>query len=223
MDLTQRQLEEMVEGKKPRASAVFYEKAALDVAKSKAEGRRVYQKKVYIKVSQMGVTDSISYEAQPDDIRRYREEYEYFLQNKQGATEPGIEIIPNLDIAHLQELRDYGILTIPKLASTEVVPPHLEYAKQAAVTLNKALQESTNGNKEESEQKESGRESVSTQAVPAPDRQKHSPDVGRPEVPRGYGRDQVTGSPRGNDQGGRLQRDQGVISDNWSLEFTIAR
>ena len=56
-ELTQEQLEELVEGKPTRASAVFYEKAVLDVLKSQAAGRRIYTTICFLKETQAGVTD----------------------------------------------------------------------------------------------------------------------------------------------------------------------
>ena len=157
--LSQEKLEEMVVGKSENPNAVFFEHAELDVERSKAAGRRMYNKVVYIKLSQPGVTDSMSYPAKKEDIAKYSDEYAYFLQNKQGKRRPGIDIIPNLDIAHLQELRDYGILTIPQLAEMVTVPPHLEYAYKAAKVFNAAIEEM-----EDDEQKDEKQEKELTPA-----------------------------------------------------------
>ena len=216
--LTQEQLEEMVEGKKPNPNAVFYEHAALNVERSKASGHRMYDKKVYIKLSNPGIADSMSYEAQKADIQQYRDEYEYFLQNKQGIREPGIEIIPNLDIAHLQELRDYGILTIPKLAEMELVPPHLEYAQRAAKVFNQALQETSHVSEEESIEEESP---VQTRDVQKADRQEHCNGIGRRAIPESSGDQEAGQNTRGDGTGGRIQRNNPVDPDNWSMEFQL--
>ena len=221
-DLTQRQLEELVVGKNPNPNAIFFEHAVLNVPKSKEEGRRCYEKKTYIKLSQTGVTDTISYQAQKADLAQYPDEYQYFLSNKQGVRKPGIDIIPNLDIAHLQELRDYGILTIPQLAEMNVVPPHLEYAHRAAKIFNKALQESSNGSIEEDIEEEGS--SKETEDVLASDRQAHRPNVGRSTVPSSNGKEKVTGNARRNDTGGQEHLRESVNwgnIDNWSMKINV--
>jgi len=149
-ELTQAQLEELVVGKTAPPRAVFFEQATLDPARSKAEGRRVYNKNVYIKLTAPGTTDWQSYIAQKSDIREYADEYAFFMQNRQGERLPGIEIIPGLDIIHKQELIDYGISNIYQLANAELVPAHLEYAKRAALTLCKAMEDLKHANQEES-------------------------------------------------------------------------
>ncbi len=152
MEYTQKQLEEMVVGKPSRPRALFFEKAALNVAESKAQGRRVYDRKVYVRKMQPGVRDSISYLAQKADIVEFRAEYEEFLRNRQGAqTTVSISVIPNLDLSHMQELVDMGLGTVQALAESEVVPKHLEYARQSAIALDAVLKEQRHG-KEESNQ-----------------------------------------------------------------------
>ncbi len=138
-DLTQAQLEELVVGKKENPRAVFFEKAKLNVEKSKEAGRRCYDKLTYVKKTAPGLTDYASALATPKDIMDYPEEYEYFMQNKQGTREPGIEMIPGLDILHLTELRDYGLLTIRKLAEANSVPVHLKAAQDAAIRIQATL------------------------------------------------------------------------------------
>jgi hypothetical protein len=230
---TQEKLEEMVVGKQPNPNAVFFEHATLNVQRSNAANRRLYDKKVYIKLSQAGVADSISYEAQQADIDAYPEEYQYFLQNRQGAREVGIEIIPNLDIAHLQELRDYGILTVTKLAQMEQVPHHLEYAHRAAKIFSKALQETRNGSIEEDNLEENAREEIPSKTIqnnggseeaifmPTADRQQHSDDVGRPEVPASPRVRPEGGDTRGNEADRQPQRNNPI--DNWSASFILTR
>ena len=209
MKLSQQKLEEMVVGSSPNPNAIFYEHAALNVPKSKEAGHRVYDKKTYILLSNSGIADKISYEAQKADIANYPDEYEYFLQNKQGTRALGIEIIPKLDIAHLQELRDCGILTIPKLAEMEIVPPHLEYAHQAAKVFNQALQETTDALEEDNQKVED---------VHQADRQEHIDDVGRRGLPEGGRNPEAAESPKRDGAGGRLQRNN-PISSNWSMSF----
>ena len=215
-ELSQAVLEEMVEGKKPNPRAIFYEQAVLNIPESKAQKRRVYEKKVYIKLSQVGVQDSISYEAQQGDIRNYPEEYEYFLENKQGVRAPSIDIIPNLDIVHLQEMRDYGILTIPQLAGLEHVPEHLEYAHRAAKVLNQALQE-TDHVEEKPVEENPVEEAQQASSLPAPDRREHRPDVGRRVLPESHEDRSEGGSSERNGTGGRPQRNIS-LTPNWEIQ-----
>ena len=227
--LTQERLEEMVVGVQQNPNAIFFEQAVLNVPRSHEHGRRMYDKQVYIKLSQPGVADNMSYQAQADDIEHYRDEYDYFLQNKQGVRSPGIEIIPNLDIAHLQELRDYGILTIPKLADMETVPQHLEYAHRAAKVINSALQESTHVEEESIEEESkpdfvNGYEVFSEKRIPEAlletDRPVNGTDVGQCPVPASIEDSTHRRSARRDDPGGREQRDNPVkFSDNWTMEF----
>ena len=236
--LSQEKLEEMVVGKSPNPNAVFFEQAVLNVPRSHENGRRMYDKKVYVKLSQPGIADSISYAAQSGDIEKYPDEYTYFLNNKQGARQPGIEIIPNLDIAHLQELRDYGILTIPKLAEMEIVPPHLEYAHRAALIFNAALKETSNAEQEESIeentiQNNGGSEEftfrpkgveITTESVPEADRHDNRADVRRCAIPASIEDSADRRSARRDDKGGREQRHNPVGTgsiDNWSIELTL--
>jgi len=219
-DHTQAQLEEMIEGKSPNPRAIFFEHAALNVPKSKEAGRRIYDKQIFIKLTQVGVTDSVSYMAQKEDIANYTDEYAYFLKNRQGVRQPAIEIIPNLDIAHLQELRDMGLLTIPKLAEAEIVPPHLEYAHNAAKVFNKALEDTSHV--EEKSIEEVTEDRTETKTLPQADRQQHGHDDGRSEVPRSVRPEQVTGTPKGDETGRRTQRHNGVaplLDPNWSISI----
>ena len=217
-DHTQAQLEEMIEGKSPNPRAIFFEHAALNVPKSKEAERRIYDKKVYIKLTQPGVADSMSYEAQKGDLARYPDEYAYFLQNRQGVRHPGIEIIPNLDIAHLQELRDMGLLTIPKLAEAVIVPPHLEYAHRAAKVFNQALQETSHV--EETSTEETGQKVHEGEIMPPNDRQQQHNHVERRAVPRSTRTEEVGKTSEGNDQDRRAQRNQSVnpvLSTDWEI------
>lgn len=227
--LSQEKLEEMVVGKSSNPNAIFFEQAVLNVQKSDANGRRIYDKKTYIKLSQPGIADSVSYDATPEDIRNYPDEYEYFLQNKQGERQPGIEIIPNLDIAHLQELRDCGILTIPKLAEMEIVPPHLEYAHQAAIVFNAAIKETSHAKQEKAIEEKTfqnngGSEEFTIEPVPPTDRSEHGNDVGQCQVPASIEDSTNRRSAEGNATSGRKQRHNTVGTgniDNWSMEFSV--
>jgi hypothetical protein len=208
MDHTQQQLEEMVVGKPARANAVFYEHAVLNVPASKQAGRRMYDTKLYVILQHAGVKDSVSFEATQKEIESYPDEYQHFINSRQGDKAPGVEIIPNLDIAHLQELRDMQLRTIPQLAAAEIVPQHLEYARHAAVIFKAAL-EQANADEKESHEEESPRK---TENVFAEDRQEHRGDVRRPEVPRSNGHGEIREAAKGNGASGRPHRGDSV---NW--------
>jgi hypothetical protein len=168
VDFTHEQLVEMVDGKKTKPIAHFFEKAALDVAASKKAGHRVYNPTVYVQMNQPGVTDSISYPAQKSDIDSYPEEYNHFRVNRQGARrDVMIQIIPGLDIIHMQELIDMGLSTIARLAAAPSVPQHLEYARESAITLDRVLQEQANGNQEKGIE-EAGIEEAEFEEIPVP-------------------------------------------------------
>jgi hypothetical protein len=209
MELSQEQLEELVEGKPAKPRAVFYEEAVINQQKSKEAGRRIYDKALFVRESHAGVRDSIAHRANEEDIRTYPDEYRYFMSTRQGTKQVGIEVIPNLDVAHLQELRDYGLLTIPKLAEAESVPLHLEYARQAAVVFNKALQETNHAHEEESK-RESPRQAEDVSQIRG---REHGDHVGQPETPRGNGSRDHREVAGGNGQGRRAQRSEGV---NWA-------
>ncbi|GAJ15112.1 unnamed protein product, partial [marine sediment metagenome] len=215
-DLSQRQLEEMVEGKPQNPNVMFYEQATLDHVASKEAGHRVYRKAVFIKVTQPGVTDWTAYKAQPQDLRSYPEEYEFFLNNKQGDQVPGVEIIPNLDIAHLQELRDMGLTTIPRLADSKIVPPHLEYARHSAIAINAVLQEQSNG------EEESNQESEETDNLPQADRPVNPVSISRPGVQASpsIADDKAA---EGLQEGGRIDHSQGRLIDSFQYDFQIRR
>ena len=201
-ELTQRQLEELDQGKPNPASATFYEKAALDVLKSKEAGHRVYTRTVYVLMKQPGVTDAISFKATPEVIAEYPEEYQQFLNNRQGARKTiPINVIPTLQMEHMQELLDMGITTTEQIVKADILPAHLEYVREPAQTFQSVLEESSNGNSQEEVREEEVR--VEAEDVHAVDRQEHQDAVGRPEFPRSLGRpaDPVAGghSPGGQE------------------------
>lgn len=217
MEYTNEQLEEMVVGKPQRANAVFYEKAALNVEKSKATGQRVYETKVYIQMKQAGMRDSVSYIAREQDIREFPEEYAHFQRTRQGQRETvPISIIPGMELAHMQELLDLGLTTVDQLAEATVVPAHLLYAQRSARTLNQVLQEQKDGNEEKSQQEEIREAAV----VPAEDRPEHPHGQRRPEVPasNGVGDGEVA---EGHGAGRPEHSRQGLSYniDNWSIEL----
>jgi hypothetical protein len=216
MPLSQKELEVLVEGKSEIARATFYEKAKLDVGQSKLEGKRVYHTATYIKLHQPGITDNISYVAQPHDIAEYPEEYEYFLSHRQG-TQTGvlIDIIPGLNITDRQELIDMGLSTIERLAEAETVPQHLQYAKVSAGAFNVVLKEQSNGDNKEEDSKEES--TIETENVHEARRPGNDSDVGQPVIPSS-----VEG--RRDDSPKRLQTDRQINSgsqvvlpdSNWS-------
>lgn len=131
----------MVVGTPPEPNVSFFEKATLDQVESKKVGRRIYRRKVYIKKRVAGATDWVAYRAKAKDIKQYPEEYALFERTQQGSRIASVDIIPSLDIVHLQELFDLGLSTIPALAAAETVPQHLRYAHRAAIAINNVLME----------------------------------------------------------------------------------
>lgn len=149
-DFSQKQLEEMVDGKPEMARATFFEKARLDVSESKRLGKRFYRPTVYVSLHSPGITDTISYPAKKADFNAYPEEYAYFQSHRDGDKKHvKIDIIPGLDITHKQELIDMGLSTIERLSAALTVPPHLEYARISALAFNAVLQEQANVRSEE--------------------------------------------------------------------------
>jgi hypothetical protein len=181
LELSQEKLEELVVGKSAEPIAVFFEKAYFDVDASKKAGKRIYRRETYVKLTQPGVTDSVSYKATKADIAEHPEEYERFLSDRQGQrTSAPVSIIPNLDLIHMQELLDYGLTTVSALAHAEHVPAHLEYARKAAIQLDRVLEEQRHANEEDNKQ-ESHRQ---TEDVSALRGREHGGDVRQPEVTR---------------------------------------
>lgn len=227
-ELTQEKLEEMVVGKKHPADAVFYEKAALNVEKSRESGRRIYDKVVYIKKTQPGVTDWIASRAKKADIKRYPEEYEYFLNNKQGDREVPVNIIPGLDIAHLQELIDRGITTIPQLAKEWDIPDHLAYAQKAAIVFNDIIEETRNGKEEDTSKGEGNPEGFAgvineatqkaSNGSPS-DRQDNGLHERQPGIPASSG-EQDHAAGKGLQAGGQFDYSKG-LNANYSIEVNI--
>jgi hypothetical protein len=210
-EYTQEQLEKMVNGDDVKPRAAFFEKAVLNHVESKATGHKVYDKAVYIKTSQPGITDWVAYRAQKADIKEYADEYEHFLNNKQGERDQNVDSIPGLDIIHMQELFDMGLRTVPQLAQAEMVPTHLEYARKAAVHLNNAYEEIRHGQKE-SQQEESSQQE--TQALPTQSRQHHIDHVSGP-LPAGDNNGPRRETQERVRQGGRDNNRQNV--DNWAF------
>jgi len=218
-ELSQKQLEEMVEGKPQTPRAVFYDKARMHVEKSKAAGRRIYVTVTYIKETQAGVTDWVAVKARDVHFKQYPEEYQHYLNNRQGVRSPSIDVIPNITPAEIQELIDYGLSTIRVLAEAKQVPPHLTHIHRNAQVLQSVFKEQTNAS--DQTEKEGYREEV-TEESPArllseANRQIHTDDVGRSNIPEGASvpERKVTERIRA---GGRDQRHKGVDS-NWSISI----
>jgi hypothetical protein len=214
-ELSQAQLERLVVGEEPDPHVQFFDRPVLNMRESKAQGRRVYRKATFVKKTHPGVTDWTAYEATKEDINEFPDQYQEYLRNRQGVREVGVDIIPNLDITHLQELLDYRLNTIPKLAEAVHLPPHLAYAQKAAIMINKTLQEARNG--EEESHEESEHQEGTAEVVSAPDRQEHPVDVGRPSVPTGQP-DQVSRRAERVHEGRRKHDHQGLNPiDNWNI------
>ena len=231
MEYTQKQLEEMVVGKSAKPRAYFFEKAALNVAKSNEAGRRIYDKKLYVRPIQTGVTDSISYLAQKSDIVEFRDEYEEFLRTRQGSqTSVSVSVIPNLDLAHMQELIDMKLTTIAALAQAEAVPPHLEYARQSAIALDAVLKEQANDQQKDHQEEEILKHGTGAARIEAAEVGSHSdvPPVGGSEHLRRERRQDVAPSIGDRDaedteglrEGGRPHHRQGTV-DDWSFTFQL--
>ena len=212
------QLEELVVGKQPKPRAMFFEQAVLNVPESNRLKRRVYDKKVYIQLRAPGVKDSVSYEAQKSDMLEYAKEYQDFLNSRQGTKAPGVEIIPNLDLAHLQELRDYGILTVRQLAEPDEVPAHLEYARSAAVSLNRVLMEQENAQrKAREESRDEGRKAQDVYEVRGQPDDHH---VRRPAA-QGSGRSEAGGEAPEGYEAPRQKHHRPSLIDEWKYEFNL--
>jgi len=231
-ELSQEQLEEMVNGKPAKPRCVFYESATLDHEASKAAGRRVYTAVVMCKLTQPGVHDWTAYHAQADDFLRYPEEYEYYLTNRQGTRSPSIDIIPGLEMVHKQELIDYGLATIDKLCAAKILPQHLMYAQDSARRLRAALNQETGRNGETRENQEQGN-TGERRDVLAPAGQDNVHHVGRPVPPQGSESGSLsTGGvhPGGPDNGGQGATDGSRADDgigyrlpnyNWDWSLNV--
>lgn len=218
-ELSQRQLEELDQGKPSAPIATFYEKATMDVDKSKAAGRRVYEKVVFVLLKQPGVTDSISYKATPQDVRDYPDAYKDYADARQGVRKTiPINIIPNLQLEHLQELMDMGITTIDQIVSADILPAHLEYARKPAQQFQAVVEESTHASEEESTSEES------PENVHEAHRREHPSDVGGPRIQTSTGIRRRSEVAEGNGQGGQVQHhDEAQASAEEQIEAEIER
>ena len=226
-ELSQQELEVLVEGVPHPPRVVFYDKARLNVLKSKEDGRRIYDTVTYLKETQAGVTDWIPVKARDIHKKQYQEEYRQYLMNKQGERSPSIDIIPNMTPAEKQELIDYGLGTIRLLSEAAQVPPHLEHIRKNALVLQSVLKEQKDGSINDTEgdhrQEEGFQEEVisETRNVSEEDRCIDTRDVGKPALPESTPiRERET--TEGIRSSGRYNHKQAVTwSDpNWSIKVS---
>lgn len=197
-ELSQSQLERMVQGEMPDPNCVFYEQSKLDVDKSKAAGRRVYSTVLMVKYTQPGVTDWAPQRAQRADIKNNPEAYAYFERTKNDVGSPAVDTIPGIHPNEAQELIDYGIITITKLCEARTLPAHLQHLQASARRLNEVLKH----------EQESNEKVHQTEEVPAPDRRDDTVDLGQSSLPGGLGTEVGT-APEGIRPGGRLDGGEG--------------
>lgn len=214
-ELTQHELEILVEGKPQVARSVFYDKAIMNVQKSRAAGRRVYDTVCFLKETQAGVTDWVAVKARENHIKLYPEEYQHYLASRRGAISPSIEIIPNITPAEMQELIDYGLSTIRVLSEAEQVPPHLTHIHQNAKVLQAVFKEQSHGIEEESIEEEVHEESPEGLLSQA-NRRINARDVERHEVPESSGLRERSPAERVQTSG-RIQHHSSVMDGNWSM------
>ena len=188
----------MVNGAEENPHVQFYEQSTMNPDESKLAGKRVYHTRLMIKKTQPGLADFAAYVAQPKDIEEWPDEHQYYLNTKGDVGSPGIDIIPGLGMDVIQELRDYGLLTITKLCAAKTLPVHLQPAQASARRLNEVLQHEQSTN-----------ETNQNEEMPASDRRIDPADVGRQELPGSPGA-QVGAIGPGPGQGGRLNSGQGI-------------
>lgn len=214
MEYTQQELEEMVTGRPADPHVTFFEKAILNVEKSREAQRRIYDTHTFIQKRYPGVTDYVPEIATKQDLKRYAVEYANFKATEPGASSPAVEIIPNLTMAEKQELRDIGIRNIKQLAEANTVPLHLSHAQKMARVIYAAMEQN------DAEERSSTGEAVQENG-PAPLGQDNRHDVGQPRPSAGGG----NGSQRQTPQ--RVQADRPVhnyqgLSPEFSLEVTFS-
>lgn len=242
-EYTQKQLEEMVNGKEIDPTIEFFEQAIMDPVQSKAAGKRVYNDTIMIKRIVPGVTDYVAQRATAQDIRRWPEEYAAFQRQVQSRKSPGLEVLFGISNVEKQELIDRGFSTIERLALADNVPEHLVHLQAPAQRVHMALmaEEIHRDHEESIEEEIPQEEGVYQEGRPERhdaiegrgDREGHSPDRGGP-VPPLHRQDE-----RGNEQQQAVQevRSEGLDSsprrdeenrrkynpsqiDNWKVDFT---
>ena len=230
-ELSQQQLEEMVNGKAQKGTVVFYDKARIDTRKSKEEGRRVYKTFTYVKVQQAGVTDWVAHIAKKHHIEQYPYEYQDYMNSKTGDVSPTIDIIPKITPAEKQELIDYGLRTIQKLSEATQVPEHLRHVHKSAIVLQSVLQEQSNVHEEKSIEEEArpviesgaiqSQESttIETEDVPQAGGLNDTGDVGRCEIPASAETLRRKAAERVH-TGGRIDSGGQKLDYNWEISFS---
>lgn len=151
-EYSQRQLERMVVGAIEDPNCVFYEQSKMIPELSREAKRRIYKTVLMVKYTQPGVTDWAPQRAQKADIENNQEAYNYFLETKGDIGAPSIEIIPGIDPGELQELIDYGLLTITKLCEANTLPAHLLHVQASARRINEVFKNEQQANKEGDDQ-----------------------------------------------------------------------
>jgi hypothetical protein len=215
-EYTNQELERMVLGKVEEPNTVFYEQSKMDPDLSRAAGKRVYRTVLMVKYTQPGVTDWAPQRAQKADIEAHPEEYQRFLATKDDVGSPAIDIIPGVNQDELQELRDYGLVTVTMLCQAKTLPAHLLHVQASARRINEVLK-----HERESNEKESIEEKVQqTETLPTPGGPVDTGDVGRRVIARGS-EESAGETSEGSHQGGRVDHRQGVGSAipgcNWTL------
>jgi hypothetical protein len=224
-DLSQQQLEEIVEGKPQAPRIVFYDKARMNVEKSKIAGHRIYDTMTYLKETQAGVTDWIPQKARPEHIKKYPVEFQNYMDSRKGEKSPPIDIIPNITPAQMQELIDYGLGTIRLLAEAEQVPPHLNTIHRNAKVLHAVFTEQYHGEERSDSTNQFGEEEGEVRKenprrlLSEANRFHDTPDVEQCLVPFGTGIPEGKAS-EGVQTGRRIHHNQ-VLSTDWSMGFKL--
>ncbi len=198
-ELSQKELERMVDGDKPDPNCVFYEESKIDVEASKKADRRIYNTVLMVKYTQPGVTDWAPQRAQPADIKNNPEAYSYFLTTKGDVGSPSVTIIPGIHPNEAQELIDYGVGTITKLCAAKTLPAHLQHLQASARRLSEVLENERESNEKNHQE---------TEDVSATGRPVDAVDVGRPVLPGSVSAEVIPAAGRVC-EGGRLDGSEG--------------
>jgi hypothetical protein len=91
-ELTQAELDEIFYGKAPRVVAEFYKHLALNPAKSRKQGNRVMEEKVYIHLNCEKEGSEIRRPASKQDQKMYAREYAAFLAREDADHERTREV-----------------------------------------------------------------------------------------------------------------------------------
>ncbi len=210
-------------------NVVFFDKATMNVTKSKEAKRRIYDTVLMVTRRNPGITDYAAEIAQPADIKANPAEYQYYLHNREGVGSPGTSIIPGINTSEIQELFDYGLDTINKLCAANTLPAHLEHLKASALRINKVLQEESSHDRQENpieetrpESPEAGRVNghgtgLEQQGMLAADRRHDPGPVEQQRVSGGEGNDSSKDS-QGIQADRRVDYRKG-LTPNWTLSI----